>query len=308
MMNFDDDDDPIDDTPAAPPTKLATDTVYKAVNFVSTYTGRLMYPLDPRPEMVTIIDIAHHLSMQCRYNGASMFMYSTGQHCCLLFDYVRQVRKGTPLDCLQILMHDAAEYALVDVPRPIKQHMPEYRKWDYKLTMCIREWLGLGGVPIPTWQDELDSRIIMDERSQVIFDQDADWQHNLEPLGILIDHWEPQYTEQQFLARYAHAAGEHFGSPQYLRSGWGVPLTSVYKPDDFKTQGSDTAQHGDCEPRVVTDLMEVDIRGGCGRVALRSPDGMMIRDRSAGKFPRPAWEFIHGNFELTGNGADNGLG
>lgn len=297
----------------AEPKKLTTDTAYKAVNFIATYTGRQMFPLSPTPDMVTIIDIAHHLANQCRYSGASMFMYSTAQHCCLLFDYVRKVRKGTPLDCLQILMHDAAEYALVDMPRPVKQHMPEYRKWDYTLTMCIRQWVGLGSEPIPPWQDELDSRIIMDEREQVIFDQDTDWQHSLEPLGIVIEPWEPHHAEQQFLARYAHCTHEVFGTPQYLRSGWGIPLTSIYQPN-FRTEGSDIAQHGDTEPRTITDLLEVDIRGGCGRVALRSPDGMMIRDRSAGKFPRPAWEFIHGAFQLTEasklttKGAGNGVG
>ena len=44
--------------------------------------------------------------------------------------------------------------------------------------------------------------------------------------------------------------------------------------------------------------------GGVGRVALRSPDGMMIRDTRAGTFPRPAWRWIHGSFDLVAPGVE----
>lgn len=216
---------------------------------------------------------------------------------------MQKVRKGTALDCLQILIHDAPETWLVDIPRPIKQYLPDYRQWDHDIAMCVRSWLGLDGVPIPEWQDELDSRIIADERAQVMFDQDMDWQHNVEPLDIMIEPWTPRFAEQQFLMRYATYAAQVYGSHQYLRSGWGVPTNAVYQPD-FRTQGSDVAQRGPQDPWTITDLIEVDFRGGCGRVALRSPDGMMIRDRNAGAFPRPAWEFIHGKFEMVTGAGD----
>lgn len=286
--------------------KLATDTAYSAPAWIETYTGRAVWPLRPKVEDFSIIDIAHHLANQCRYSGATKWMYSTAQHCCLLADYVLTVRKGTPLDALQILMHDGAEAYLVDIPRPVKQFMTEYRVWDKNITMSMREWLGLGGEPVPSWQDELDSRIVIDEREQLLSDSGLDWQHPCEPLGIEIDTWMPRFAEQQFLARYAKYALQIFGSAQYLRSGWGIPTESKYTPN-FRTGGSDIAQKGDCEPEVITDLIEVDIRGGVGRVALRSPNGMMIRDKDAGRFPRPAWKFIHGKFDLTGQGVDYAL-
>lgn len=287
---------------------LPTDTAYRAVDFIETYTGRAFFPRSPRVEDFSIIDIAHHLSNDCRYSGATMQFYSTAQHCCLLADYVRVERKGSPLDCLQILMHDGAEAYLRDIPRPIKQHLPEYRKWDFALTMTMRAWLGLDGVPIPDWQDELDSRIIADERLQLMTDSGNDWKHNVQPLDIVIEPWTARYAEQEFLQRYALFSKEITGSHQYLRSGWGVPTHSTFTQQDFLTGGSDTAQRGEAEPLTITDLIEVDIRGGVGRVVLRSPNGMMIRDTFAGRFPRPAWQFIHGNFELIGEGVDDGLG
>ena len=281
--------------------KLDTDTSYKAAEFIETYTGRMFMSLHPDPKDVTIIDIAHHLSNQCRYSGATAWIYSTAQHCCLLADYI-QKNGGTALDCLQILMHDAAEAYLVDIPRPIKQYMPEYRKWDKAINNAIRTWLSIGDLPIPSWQDEVDSRIIMDERAQVMSDSGNDWSHNLEPLGVEIAPWMPPMAEQQFLMRYAMYTKSVFGTHQYLRSSWGLPMGCVYKEPSFKTLGSDIAQKGAVDPRMITDLVEVDIRGGCGRVALRSPDGMMVRDTNAGRFPRPAWKWLHGSFELAAPG------
>lgn len=43
--------------------------------WISTYTGGRWYPLDPRVEEVNIEDIAHSLSMLCRYNGHCKFFY-----------------------------------------------------------------------------------------------------------------------------------------------------------------------------------------------------------------------------------------
>ena len=278
-----------------------TDTKYKAVSFIETYTGRPFWPLEPKPEDVSIIDIAHNLSNQGRYSGSTYILYVTAQHCCLLADYVEK-RGGTPLDCLQILMHDAPEAYLVDIPRPVKQFMPEYRKWDKAINNVIRIWLGVDHLPIPPWQDELDSRIIVDERAQVMSDSGLDWGHPLEPLGINIDPWPPIVAEQEFLMRYATYMKAIHGTHQYLRSGWGIPTHCVFEEFPFKTLGGDVATRGEVEPKLITDLVEVDLRGGVGRVALRSPDGMMIRDTKAGRFPRPAWKWVHGKFDLAAPG------
>ncbi len=281
---------------------LDTDTKYKAVSYIETYSGRAFFPHKPRVEDISIIDIAHHLSNQCRYSGATAWHYSTAQHCCLLTDYVEK-RGGTPLDCLQMLIHDAPEAYLVDIPRPVKQFMPEYREWDKRINDVIRSWLGIGDIPIPSWQDELDSRIIVDERAQLMSDSGNDWGHNIEPLCIAISPWLPSTAEQEFLLRYAVHSKQVFGTLQYLRSGWGIPI-GKYEFTSFRTLGSDVAQHGESEPEIVTDLAEVDIRGGVGRVALRSPNGMRIRDTTAGRFPRPAWKWIHGNFQLIEPGVE----
>jgi hypothetical protein len=268
---------------------LSTDTKYSAPNFIHTYSGRAFYPLEPRQEDISIIDIAHALSNQCRYSGHTKQFYSTAQHCCLLAEYVEKERQGSTLDALNILMHDSAEAYLVDVPRPIKQHMPEYRKWDYALTLAVRKWVGLGDMPIPPWQDELDSRIIQDERVVLFDESGVDWKHLADPLGIAITPWSSQTAERQFLIRYANYMRAITGKHAYLRARWGVAIEAKFKPDVFESAGGDILLH---------DLFEVDIRGRTGRIAARSEDGRMIVDKDAGTFPRPQGKWIHGDFEI----------
>jgi hypothetical protein len=293
------------------PKLLDTDTKYKAVEYIETYTGRKFFPLAPAVDAVTIIDIAHHLSNQCRYSGATRFPYSVGQHSLLLAIYAETILKASALDCLQILIHDAPEAYLVDIPRPVKQFMPQYRQWDKDINDVIRSWLNLDLVPMPPFQDEIDSRVIVDERAQVMCpDSGNDWGHRLEPLGITITPWTSYYTEQQFLMRYAAYTMALFGQHQYLRAEWGIPTLAHYTP--FKTLSTDAAPWTEGEPaptmaaHTTSDLIEVDLRGRVGRVRLRSADGMMVRDTEAGKFPRGAMKWIHGDFELV-EGASDGV-
>ena len=266
--------------------RLATDTKYRAATFIETYTGRAFDSLRPDPSLISIIDIAHALSHQCRYSGHVESFFSTAQHCCLLADYTAAILNGTVLDCLQILMHDAAETYLVDIPRPVKQFMPEYRAWDHDVQMAVREWLDLSDTPMPSFQDEIDTRVIVDERAQLMSDSGNDWgMGGVEPLGIVIEPWTSKWAEHQFLMRYATWTYALFGKHQYLNERWDAVRANYHETiSDIES---------------VADLVEVDFRGKVGRIKLRTSDGMMVRDPAGGRWPRAAWRWVHGDFTLT---------
>jgi hypothetical protein len=264
-------------------TLLDTDTKYEAAQFIETYTGRAFYPLAPNIEAVSIIDIAHALANQCRYSGHTAFFYPTAQHCCLLAGYVVKTG-GRAIDALQILMHDAAEAYLIDMPRPVKQHMPVFRQWDHSINKVIRSWMDWDNLPIPTWQDELDSRIIADERAQLMSRSGNDWGHQMAPLGVRIEPWTPEEAEKAFLIQYAAYSHEAYGAHQYLNTDWGIPA---------KLYHSTASDHDE-----IADVMEVDVRGGVARVRLRDSEGIMVRDPSVGQFPMPDYEWVHGKYSL----------
>jgi hypothetical protein len=82
-------------------------------------------------------------------------------------------------------------------------------------------------------------------------------------------------------------------------------MPSHYAP--FKTLSTDARPWEEGEPTISYsehhllpgDLVEVDMRGGVGRVKLRSENGMLVRDTDAGKIPMPALKWMHGRFTLT---------
>jgi 5'-deoxynucleotidase YfbR-like HD superfamily hydrolase len=82
--------------------------------WICTYTGRKFFPLDPNPDDISIMDIAHALSNQCRFAGHTLRNYSVAEHSI----YVSKL--CDPQDALDGLLHDAPEAYLVDLPRPIK--------------------------------------------------------------------------------------------------------------------------------------------------------------------------------------------
>lgn len=261
-----------------------TDTKYRAATFIETYTGRAFWPLQPLQAGFSIIDIAHHLSNQCRYSGAVRFFYSVAQHCVHLADYVERELGGSPLDCLQILMHDAPEAYLVDVPRPVKQYMPQYRAWDHVLDVAIREWMQWGSLDRLPYQDDLDTRVIVDERAVLFGQSGNDWGHRMEPVGITITRMTPEEAEREFLMRYAIYTRKVYGLHDYINYQWGVPVKTLHQ----------TAS----DSRTMLDVIEADRRGGVAKVRLLNSDGTGIRDRSRA-MPEFDWSWEHGKFEIS---------
>ena len=86
-------------------------------HWIQTYSGRRFWVLAPHADDVDIRDIAHHLSLICRFTGACKYHYSVAQHSLLVSELV-------PDDCqLWALLHDAAEAYLSDVARPVKYQL-----------------------------------------------------------------------------------------------------------------------------------------------------------------------------------------
>ncbi|MFN9113590.1 MAG: phosphohydrolase, partial [Bacteroidota bacterium] len=70
--------------------------------WIQTFSGIAFWPLDPKPEHVRIADIAHALSMKCRYNGHTRKFYSVAEHSVLVSRHVPEE------DALWALLHDAS--------------------------------------------------------------------------------------------------------------------------------------------------------------------------------------------------------
>lgn len=90
------------------------------MSWILTRSGIKFDLAKPTADMVHTADIAHSLSMQCRFNGHTNRFYSVAQHCCLVADLV-------PLEHqLSALLHDATEAYVGDLVRPLKEGMREF--------------------------------------------------------------------------------------------------------------------------------------------------------------------------------------
>lgn len=98
---------------------------------IITRSGRTIDLFDPRPEDIHIGDIAHALSMQCRFVGHVSEFYSVAEHSVRVSFAVEEVA------ALHALLHDASEAYLGDVSTPLKQTLPAYKALEQKMMRVI---------------------------------------------------------------------------------------------------------------------------------------------------------------------------
>lgn len=99
--------------------------------YMETYTGKYVTPLDLKYEDISILDIAHHLSLLCRFNGACREFYSVAQHSVVIASMVPDGSR------LAALLHDASEAYMADVIRPIKYSILELKLIEDRIEIRI---------------------------------------------------------------------------------------------------------------------------------------------------------------------------
>lgn len=87
---------------------------------------------NPTPDMINIRDIAHHLALINRFNGATETPYAVAQHSVLVADLLLAKKQPAHV-CLGGLLHDAHEAYLGNVPTPVKEMLfgPVASRYDH---------------------------------------------------------------------------------------------------------------------------------------------------------------------------------
>src|SRR5574343_1397519 len=190
----------IDDATLAP---VSYNDASRVGSWISTYTGGRWYPLDPRVEDVNIEDIAHSLSMLCRYNGHSKYFYSVAEHCWLLSYAVPDPFK------LEALIHDGSEAYTSDIPRPFKysESMSAFRDVEDANPRAVYEYAGLSYPESPIVK-EFDRRIVRNEGEILL--PHSDWYNVLERIPDTdIFCFPPSEIEVLYLNRYYELKNEN---------------------------------------------------------------------------------------------------
>lgn len=159
-----------------------------------TYSGVEFYPFDPRASDIRIVDIAHHLSLLCRFGGASRTFYSVAQHSV----YVSQVCEQE--DALWGLLHDASEAYLADIPRPTKRGLVEYHPAEARVQREVCSYFGL---PFKEPDSVLyaDSALLHTEARDLMTRPVNSWNLKIDPLPLTIHPVDWQLAKTAFLCR-----------------------------------------------------------------------------------------------------------
>lgn len=108
-----------------------SDETKKLTAWTQTYTGKQFTPYDPQPHQIDIEDIAHSLSMQCRFNGHIKRFYSVAEHAVYVSYLV------SPVAQLKALHHDDPEAWIGDMVAPLKWTFPEFQTLEDNLMRVV---------------------------------------------------------------------------------------------------------------------------------------------------------------------------
>lgn len=164
--------------------------------FIGTASGARFYVDDLNVEDIPIYDVAHALSMNCRYNGHVRDFYSVAEHSVIISHLV------PPEDALWGLLHDVTEAFVPDIPRPFKPFIGGFKEYEDRIQAKV---MGLHGLPLeePESVAFMDHNIVYDEAKQ-LFAEVPDWIDNYKSVGAgpMIVANDPRLAKQHFLDRY----------------------------------------------------------------------------------------------------------
>ncbi len=170
---------------------------------VSLYSQRRIDLSSFSEDIVDIGDIAHSLSLQCRYNGHCKYHYSVAQHCVYVHNMLRYYTRAPHWINFAGLLHDASEAYLQDIIRGCKRMMPSYLEIEDKIQNVVYCRYGIPDhrfihKTIKYW----DNRVLRSEVAALF----ANWKYcfpraeEIEPALIVIEPWSPAEAEEKFLA------------------------------------------------------------------------------------------------------------
>lgn len=173
-----------------------------------SFSGREMHPCALDPKDVRITDIAHALSMQCRFGGHCLRFYSVAQHSLHVASIVEAAGLG-PKTSLQALLHDMTEAVLIDVPRPAKcsSFLAGYRTLEKRIAAVMFPRFGLSA----DLSEEIkiaDEIMLATERAQLMRPSRRSWELRFEPIEMVLEQDEPLKFKQPFLDRFTKYTAE----------------------------------------------------------------------------------------------------
>ena len=172
---------------------------------MTLYSGKRVDLLNVKPDDMDIEDIAHSLSMICRFSGHTNRFYSVAQHS------VRVCNVVEPALQLTGLLHDATEAIVGDMIRPLKQLLPSYRTIEERVWKAVATRYRLP-LELPPTVDLADKMALKSELLQFMEGEaelsDPYWE-NILALPPVYQPWSPHEAKLEFMLAFKRASLSH---------------------------------------------------------------------------------------------------
>jgi len=161
------------------------------ITWIETFTGKKIDPLNFKKEDICMEDIAHSLSMLCRFNGHCKYFYSVAEHSVRVSQLVPDELKPAAL------LHDSSEAYLSDMPEPTKGLFPQFGELEENILRVIfaKFMLDYADLRRIRWAD--DAMLATEVRD--LMNNIDGWCSHLAPLRETIVPWGQQLAETAFL-------------------------------------------------------------------------------------------------------------
>jgi uncharacterized protein len=186
-------------------------------DWMQTASGRQFWPLDPCPEDVCVIDIAHALSNICRFGGHCSVHYSVAQHAVLVSLEAERATMSLGFGAVEAhrsaivgLHHEDAEAYIGDMVRPLKRLMLNFCELEELIVQrAIGPRFGFKASAIKsTVIKQADEILLATEARDLMGGQSAGkWCLRAEPLPERIVPVSHAEAKAMFLARHRELGG-----------------------------------------------------------------------------------------------------
>lgn len=181
-------------------------------SWLQTYTGKRFDFLEPDPDSICIEDIAHALSHIARFAGHTKDFYSVADHCVRASEIICEITKvertERKLMQMYMLLHDASEAYLLDVPAPLKPHLTNYKTLEHNLMRVIAKRFGLD---IEMFSDPrirfVDMTMLATEKRDLLGPEPAPWIEMPEPYRGTVIPMSSKAAKESFLMRWEELGG-----------------------------------------------------------------------------------------------------
>lgn len=131
-------------------------------NKFRTFTGEYINPFNATVDQINIKDISHALSNIPRFGGHLPEFYSVAQHSIACVNFARYCGVHSRKALRTVLLHDASEAYLLDIPKPIKKQIPNYAITEDHIMSIISEKFDIY-YPLPPYVKDIDGTMLREE-------------------------------------------------------------------------------------------------------------------------------------------------